>query len=152
MPHCYCYNQELKFLTLTLIFISLFQSTELFLIKSVTLVVSDRAEKFGQKSSDKGKWGYGSGTSGGPPSLNSVEVPTPIATPPTPFSAEYPLSNSTNIRGQAAQRTVRNHFENQAKLPKVQSKINKNLFKDLQKICKKFIKMYSKINNFFFFH
>ncbi|XP_043268256.1 uncharacterized protein chif [Venturia canescens] len=78
---------------------------ELFLVKSVTLVVSDRADKFGQNSCDKKKWGYGSGESGGPPSLRSIEVRTPISTPPTPYGGEYPLSNSTNIRSQTAHRS-----------------------------------------------
>ncbi|XP_008548725.1 uncharacterized protein PF3D7_1120600 isoform X1 [Microplitis demolitor] len=84
-------------------------SIELFLDARVTLVVSDRADKFQQQaaaSSDKKKWGYTSGGSAGPPSLRSVEVPTSTWTPPTPsFNGECPLSNSTNTRGHTAQRT-----------------------------------------------
>lgn len=68
-------------------------------------MISDRVDKSGQANSDKRKWGYASGGSGGPPSLRSIEVPTP--TPPTPyFNADGPLSNSTNLRGQPTQRTV----------------------------------------------
>lgn len=84
------------------------QSVELFLDQSVTLIVSDRVDKFEQANSEKQKWGYTSGGSVGPPSLRSIEVPTSTWTPPTPsLNGECPLSNSTNTRGQTAQRTVR---------------------------------------------
>ncbi|KAK0087146.1 hypothetical protein PV325_001659 [Microctonus aethiopoides] len=81
-------------------------SVELFLDQSVTLIVSDRVDKFEQANSEKQKWGYTSGGSVGPPSLRSIEVPTSTWTPPTPsLNGECPLSNSTNTRGQPAQRT-----------------------------------------------
>lgn len=87
------------------------QRVELFLDQSVTLVVSDRAEKFEQTNAEKRKWGYTSGGSVGPPSLRSVEVPTPTRTPPTPsLNGECPLSNSTNTRCQTAQRNVSIYF------------------------------------------
>lgn len=76
---------------------------ELFLGRSVTLVVSDRVDKPGPTSGDKVKWGWPSGGSGGLPSLRSVEIQTPIPTPPTPSpAAESPLANSTNLRGIAS--------------------------------------------------
>ncbi|XP_012286367.1 uncharacterized protein LOC105702957 isoform X2 [Orussus abietinus] len=81
---------------------------EVFLVRGITLVVSDRADKVGQTaSSDRYKWGCTGVGSGGPPSLRSTEAPTPTPTPPTtPYpSVECPLSNSTNLRGQTAQRS-----------------------------------------------
>ncbi|XP_063975766.1 uncharacterized protein LOC135161788 isoform X2 [Diachasmimorpha longicaudata] len=81
-------------------------AVELFLVKSVTLVVSDSAGKSEQPHCDKRKWDYASGGSGGPPSLRSIEIKTPTLTPPTPsLNGECPLSNSTNTRGQTAHRT-----------------------------------------------
>ncbi|XP_029048850.1 uncharacterized protein LOC114878804 isoform X1 [Osmia bicornis bicornis] len=79
---------------------------ELFLVRSVHLVISDRVDKSGYINFEKHKWGCASGGSGGPPSLRSLETPTPMPTPPTPFfSPECPLSNTTNIRGQTTQRS-----------------------------------------------
>ncbi|KAJ8675476.1 hypothetical protein QAD02_011262 [Eretmocerus hayati] len=80
---------------------------ELFLVKGVSLIVTDKPNKPSQaNTSDRSKWGYASGGSGGPPSLRSVEVPTPTPTPPTPYrSVEGPLSNSTNQRGPTTQRS-----------------------------------------------
>lgn len=81
------------------------QVIELFLVKNVTVVVTDRTDKPRQATSSK--WGYNSGGSGGPPSLKSIDVQTPTPTPPTPYrSVEGPLSNSTNQRGPTAQRPV----------------------------------------------
>ncbi|XP_033208039.1 titin homolog [Belonocnema kinseyi] len=81
-------------------------TVEVFLVRNVHIVISDRVDKSGQANSDKRKWAYASGGSGGPPSLRSIEVPTPTPTPPTPyFNADGPLSNSTNLRGQPTQRT-----------------------------------------------
>lgn len=92
------------------------QAIELFLVKNVSLVVTDRSDRPGQAAAaaansndSRRRWGYAaSGGSGGPPSLRSIEVPTPTPTPPTPYrSVEGPLSNSTNQRGgQPAQRSV----------------------------------------------
>lgn len=80
---------------------------ELFLVRSVYLVVSDRVDKSGYVNFEKHKWGCASGGSGGPPSLRSLETATPVQTPPTPyFSPDYPLSNSTSLRGQTTQRSV----------------------------------------------
>lgn len=85
--------------------ILLFQIVEVFLGKSVTLVVSDRVEQ--SLNCDKQKWAYTSGGSGGPPSLRSIEPQTPTRTPTTSsLNGECPLSNSTNTRGQTGQRTV----------------------------------------------
>lgn len=79
---------------------------ELFLVRNVSLVVSDRVDKAGYVNSEKHKWGCISGGSGGPPSLRSIETSNPMPTPPTPFcSSECPLSNSTNLRGQTGQRS-----------------------------------------------
>ncbi|XP_011500760.1 PREDICTED: uncharacterized protein LOC105364525, partial [Ceratosolen solmsi marchali] len=80
---------------------------ELFLVKNVTLVITDRSDKSAQGTAgDKRKWGYASGGSGGPPSLRSIEIQTPTPTPPTPYcSVEGPLSNSTNQRGQTTHRS-----------------------------------------------
>nr|XP_003699234.1 PREDICTED: uncharacterized protein LOC100881410 [Megachile rotundata] len=79
---------------------------ELFLVRSVSLVISDRVDKSGYVNFEKHKWGCASGGSGGPPSLRSLETPTPVPTPPTSFfSPECPLSNTTNIRGQTTQRS-----------------------------------------------
>ncbi|XP_033343019.2 uncharacterized protein LOC117230061 isoform X1 [Megalopta genalis] len=79
---------------------------ELFLVQNVTLVVSDRVNKSGDIKFEKYKWGCASGGSGGPPSLRSVETPTPVPTPQTPyFSPDCSLSNSTSLRGQTTQRS-----------------------------------------------
>ncbi|XP_032689021.1 uncharacterized protein LOC116852604 isoform X2 [Odontomachus brunneus] len=79
---------------------------ELFLVRSVSLVVSDRVDKAGYTNSDRHKWVCASGGSGGPRSLRSVEVTTPTPTPPTPLlSSECPSSNSANLRGQTTQRS-----------------------------------------------
>ncbi|XP_044006097.1 putative histone-lysine N-methyltransferase 1 [Aphidius gifuensis] len=79
---------------------------EVFLVKSVTLVVSDRVDNKTEQQTDKRKWAYTSGGSGGPPSLRSIEPQTPTRTPTTPsLDGECPLSNSTNTRGQTGQRT-----------------------------------------------
>ncbi|XP_043593078.1 uncharacterized protein LOC122572312 isoform X2 [Bombus pyrosoma] len=79
---------------------------ELFLIRSVDLVISDRVDKTGYINFEKHKWGCASGGSGGPPSLRSLETPAPMPTPPTSFfSPECPLSNTTNLRGQTTQRS-----------------------------------------------
>ncbi|XP_078045946.1 uncharacterized protein LOC144474687 [Augochlora pura] len=79
---------------------------ELFLVQNVTLVVSDRVNKSGDIQFEKYKWGCASGGSGGPPSLRSVETPTPVPTPQTPyFSPDCSLSNSTSLRGQTTQRS-----------------------------------------------
>ncbi|CAL7941649.1 unnamed protein product [Xylocopa violacea] len=79
---------------------------ELFLVRNVNLVISDRVDKTGYVNFEKHKWGCASGGSGGPPSLRSLETPTPVPTPPTPFfSPEYPLTNTTNLRGQTTQRS-----------------------------------------------
>ncbi|XP_011174238.1 uncharacterized protein LOC105206430 isoform X1 [Solenopsis invicta] len=76
---------------------------ELFLVRSVNLVASDRIDKAGHTNLEKHRWAYVSGGSGGPRSLKSIEVPTP--TPPTPLlSSECPSSNST-LRGQTTQRS-----------------------------------------------
>ncbi|XP_014482399.1 PREDICTED: uncharacterized protein LOC106748423 isoform X2 [Dinoponera quadriceps] len=77
---------------------------EVFLVRSVSLVVSDRVDKAGYTNSERHKWICASGGSGGPRSLRSVEVTTP--TPPTPLlSSECPSSNSANLRGQTTQRS-----------------------------------------------
>ncbi|XP_014208744.1 myb-like protein X isoform X2 [Copidosoma floridanum] len=101
-----------------------FRLIELFLVKSVTLVVTDRNDKSTKSSCSPGttastpttpasvtastlrsRWADTSGGSGGPPSLMSLEAPTPT-TPTTPYrSVEGPLSNSTNQRGSATQRS-----------------------------------------------
>ncbi|XP_053997623.1 uncharacterized protein LOC128886609 isoform X1 [Hylaeus anthracinus] len=79
---------------------------ELFLVRSVNLVVSDRVDKTGSINFGKHKWGSVSGGSGGPPSLRSLETPTPMTTPSTPyFSPDCPLSNSIALRGQTTQRS-----------------------------------------------
>ncbi|KOC62563.1 Protein chiffon [Habropoda laboriosa] len=79
---------------------------ELFLVRSVNLVVSDRVDKTGYINFEKHKWGCASGGSGGPPSLRSLETPAPMPTPPTSFfSPECPLTNTTNLRGQTTQRS-----------------------------------------------
>ena len=79
---------------------------ELFLVRSVNLVISDRVDKTGYVNFEKHKWGCASGGSGGPPSLRSLETPTPMPTPPTPyFSPDCPLSNSATLRGQTTQRS-----------------------------------------------
>ncbi|XP_076167830.1 uncharacterized protein LOC143146953 isoform X2 [Ptiloglossa arizonensis] len=79
---------------------------ELFLIRSVNLVISDRVDKTGCVNFGKHKWGCVSGGSGGPPSLRSLETPTPMTTPPTLyFSPDCPLSNSVTLRGQTTQRS-----------------------------------------------
>ncbi|XP_043252771.1 uncharacterized protein LOC122397581 isoform X1 [Colletes gigas] len=79
---------------------------ELFLVRSVNLVVSDKVDKTGCVNFGKHKWGSISGGSGGPPSLRSVETPTPMTTPPTSyFSPDCPLSNSIVRRGQTTQRS-----------------------------------------------
>ncbi|XP_076290722.1 uncharacterized protein LOC143214057 isoform X1 [Lasioglossum baleicum] len=79
---------------------------ELFLVQNVTLVVSDRVNKSGDINFEKYKWGCASGGSGGPPSLRSLETPTPVATPQTPyFSPDCALSNSTSLRGPTTQRS-----------------------------------------------
>lgn len=89
----------------------LLQKIEVFLVRNVDIVISDRVDKTGQTNSDKRKWGYASGGSGGPPSLRSIEAPTPTPTPPTPYlNADGPLSNSTNLRVQTTQRTVSSQF------------------------------------------
>lgn len=70
-------------------------------------MISDRVDKTGYINFEKHKWGCASGGSGGPPSLRSLETPTPMPTPPTSFfSPECPLSNTTNLRGQTTQRSV----------------------------------------------
>ena len=70
-------------------------------------MISDRVDKTGYVNLEKHKWGYASGGSGGPPSLRSLETPTPMPTSLTPFfSPECPLSNTTNLRGQTTQRSV----------------------------------------------
>jgi len=80
---------------------------ELFLVRSVSLVISDRIDKTGQTNSERHKWGYANTGSGGARSFRSIEAPTPTPTPPTPLlSSECPSSNSTNIRGQTTQRSV----------------------------------------------
>lgn len=69
-------------------------------------MISDRVDKTGYVNLEKHKWGCVSGGSGGPPSLRSLETPTPMPTSSTPFfSPEYPLSNTTNLRGQTTQRS-----------------------------------------------
>nr|XP_031835730.1 uncharacterized protein LOC116428340 isoform X1 [Nomia melanderi] len=79
---------------------------ELFLVQNVSLVVSDRVNKSGNINFEKHKWGCASGGSGGPPSLRSLETPTPVPTPQTPyFSPDCALSNSTSLRGQTTQRS-----------------------------------------------
>lgn len=85
-----------------------FQTIEVFLVRSVSLVVSDRVDKAGYANSERHKWVCASGGSGGPRSLRSVEVTTPTPTPPTPLlsSLECPSSNSANLRGQTTQRSV----------------------------------------------
>lgn len=76
---------------------------ELFLVRTVSLVVTDRIDKVGQINSEKYKWGCISGGSGGTPSLRSIEIPTP--TPPTSLlSSECPLYNTTNLQGHPTQR------------------------------------------------
>ena len=84
------------------------QKIEVYLIKTVNIVVSDKVDKTGQRNCDRLKWECPSGGSGGLPSLKSIEVPTPLVqTPPTPYIGnEGPLSNSTNIRGPTPQRHV----------------------------------------------
>ncbi|XP_025161028.1 uncharacterized protein LOC105188490, partial [Harpegnathos saltator] len=78
-------------------------TVEVFLVRSVSVVVSDRVDKAGYTNSERHKWVCGSG---GPRSLRSVEVTTPTPTPPTPlFSSECPSSNSANLRGQTTQRS-----------------------------------------------
>ncbi|XP_011877316.1 PREDICTED: uncharacterized protein LOC105567232 isoform X2 [Vollenhovia emeryi] len=74
-------------------------AVELFLVRSVNLVASDRVDRAGHANLERHRWVCNiSGGSGGPRSLRSVEVPTP--TPPTPLpSSECPSSNST-LRGQ----------------------------------------------------
>lgn len=70
-------------------------------------MISDRVDKTGYVNLEKHKWGCASGGSGGPPSLRSLETPTPMPTSLTPFfSPECPLSNTTNLRGQTTQRSV----------------------------------------------
>lgn len=82
-----------------------FQAIEVFLVRSVSIVVSDRVDETGNANLGRHRWT--SGGSGGPRSLRSIEVPTPTPTPPTPLlSSECPLSNSTNLRGPIAQRSV----------------------------------------------
>ncbi|XP_014609590.1 PREDICTED: uncharacterized protein LOC106789681 isoform X1 [Polistes canadensis] len=77
---------------------------ELFLVRTVSLVVTDRIDKVGQINSEKYKWGCISGGSGGTPSLRSLEIPTP--TPPTSLlSSECPLYNTTNLQGHPTQRS-----------------------------------------------
>ncbi|XP_020299659.1 uncharacterized protein LOC109863669 isoform X2 [Pseudomyrmex gracilis] len=77
---------------------------EVFLVRSVSIVVSDRVDETGNANPGRPRWT--SGGSGGPRSLRSIEVPTPTPTPPTPLlSSECPLSNSTNLRGPTAQRS-----------------------------------------------
>ncbi|KAG7198784.1 hypothetical protein KM043_001765 [Ampulex compressa] len=79
---------------------------ELFLVRSVSIVVSDRVDKAGYANSEKRKWGCANVGSGGPPLPRSIDVPTPTPTPPTPFlSSECSLSNSAALRGQTAQRS-----------------------------------------------
>ncbi|XP_011338622.1 uncharacterized protein LOC105280094 isoform X2 [Ooceraea biroi] len=80
---------------------------ELFLVRSVTLVISDRVDKkTGHANFERHRWGCASGGSGGPRSFRSIEAPTPTPTPPTPLlSSECPSSNSTNLRGQTTQRS-----------------------------------------------
>ncbi|KZC14422.1 PREDICTED: uncharacterized protein LOC107192625 [Dufourea novaeangliae] len=79
---------------------------ELFLVRSVNLVVSDRVNKSGYINLEKHKWGCASGGSGGPPSLRSLETPTPMPTPQTPyFSPDSTLSSSIALRGQTTQRS-----------------------------------------------
>ncbi|XP_029676227.1 uncharacterized protein LOC115243407 isoform X2 [Formica exsecta] len=79
---------------------------ELFLVRSVSLVISDRVDKTDHTNSEKHRWICASGGSGGPRSLRSIEVPTPTPTPPTPLlSSECPSSNLTNLRGQTTQRS-----------------------------------------------
>ncbi|XP_072745250.1 uncharacterized protein [Anoplolepis gracilipes] len=79
---------------------------ELFLVRSVSLVISDRVDKTGHTNSEKHRWICASGGSGGSRSLRSIEVPTPTPTPPTPLlSSECPSSNFTNLRGPTTQRS-----------------------------------------------
>ncbi|KYN40312.1 Protein chiffon [Trachymyrmex septentrionalis] len=76
---------------------------ELFLVRGVNLVASDRVDKAGHTNFERPKWACISGGSGGLRSLRSIEIPTP--TPPTPLlSSECPSSNST-LRGQTTQRS-----------------------------------------------
>lgn len=78
---------------------------ELFLVRGVSLVISDRVDKTGHTNSEKHRWTCASGGSG-PRSLRSIEVPTPTPTPSTPLlSSECPSSNYTNLRGQTTQRS-----------------------------------------------
>ncbi|KAK2577792.1 hypothetical protein KPH14_011999 [Odynerus spinipes] len=77
---------------------------ELFLVRTVSLVITDRVDKLSQANNKKYKWGCTSGGSGGIPSLRSIEVPTP--TPPTPLlSSECPFYNTTNLQGHTTQRS-----------------------------------------------
>ncbi|KYN07293.1 Protein chiffon, partial [Cyphomyrmex costatus] len=80
-------------------------AVELFLVRSVNLVASDRVDEAGHTNFERPRWTCISGGSGGPRSLRSIEIPTP--TPPTPLlSSECPSSNST-LRGQTTQRSYR---------------------------------------------
>ncbi|KAL6264704.1 hypothetical protein P5V15_004803 [Pogonomyrmex californicus] len=79
---------------------------EVFLVRSVNLVITDRVDKTSYTNAERLRWACISGGSGGPRSLRSIEVPTPTPTPPTPLlSSECPSSNSTNLRGQTTQRS-----------------------------------------------
>lgn len=83
------------------------QAVEVFLVRSVSIVVSDRVDETGNANLGRHRWTSATAGSGGPRSLRSIEVPTPTPTPPTPLlSSECPLSNSTNLRGPTAQRSV----------------------------------------------
>lgn len=84
----------------------LFQVIELFLVRTVSLVVTDRIDRIGRVRCERYKWGCINGGSGGTPSLRSTELPT-TPTPPMPLlSSECPLYNTTNLQGHPTQRSV----------------------------------------------